>query len=155
MKAGSICTNCIQLQHNHSMNDRHIRNTSLISNTTTINNKSTNILPNLLANSTLPLAKQITQSVTSHSSTFSDKLVSDFKPVSDCSQCNDKSRCRHCRYVKVGNTCTNRVLLQHSHCMNIKHNWSTSLMSNTTTINNETTNVPPYQMACSTPQSSS
>ena len=120
VKAWNIGASCLPLQHGHCMNNKHIRNTSLTSNMTTIINESTNVLPNLLANSTLLHANQINQS--------------DCKPVSDCCRCNDKTSCRRCRCVKVGNTCTNCLPLQRGHCMNNKRSWNTSLMSNTTTI---------------------
>ena len=61
------------------MNNKDIRNTSLKSNTIAINNESTNVLPNLLANSTPPHANQITQSAASHASPF---LTSLFPTVS-------------------------------------------------------------------------
>ena len=134
------------------MNNKHVRNTPVTNNTTTINNESTNILLNLLANSTLPQAIQITQSAASHSFTFSDKPDSKRNPVSDGSQCNDKSNCQCCSCVKARNTCTNCLPLRHDHCKNNKHSWIRSLMSNKTTINDETTNVPSNQLASSTPQ---
>ena len=62
VKLGNICANCLLLQHDHWINNKHIRNTSLTSSTTTMNNESTNVHQNLLANSTPPHANQITQS---------------------------------------------------------------------------------------------
>ena len=96
VKVGNICTNCPQLQHDHCMNNKHIRNTSLTSNMTTINNEFTNVLAKLMENSTPPHANQFTQSGASHASTLSDKPVSDCKPLSHCCRCNDKSSCRCC-----------------------------------------------------------
>ena len=151
MKAGSIGTSCLPLLHGHCMNNIYIYidiwNTSLTSNTTTIKNESKKVLPNLLANCTPPHGNQFTQSATSHAFTFSDKPVSDCKPVFDCCWCNGKSSSRRCGYVKVGNTCTKCLLLWHGHCMNNKRSWNTYLMRNMTTINNETTNIPRNQLA--------
>ena len=155
VKAGNICTNCQQPQQVHCMNDKHNRNTSFTSNTITINSESTNVLANLLANSTLTHANQVTQSAASHAFAFSDKPVPDCKHVSDCFQSSDKSGCRHGRGVKVGNTCTNFMPLQCGHSMNNKHSWNTSLMSNTSTINTEITNVRSNQLASLTPPSTS
>ena len=104
VKAGNTCTNCLLLQQAHCMNNKHIRNKSLTSNTITINNEFTNLWPNLIANSTLAHANQITHLATSHAFTFSDKTVFNCKPVFDCCRCSDKSSCRHCRCVKVGTT---------------------------------------------------
>ena len=140
VKAGNICTNSLLLQHIHCMNNKHIRNISVTSTTTTINDESTNVLPNLLANSTPPPANQITQSATSYALTLFDKPVPDCKSVSDCCRCNDKSNCRCCSCVKVENTCTNCIpLIRRGHCRNDKRIWNTSLMSNATTIKKETT----------------
>ena len=150
VKAGNICTTCLQLQHDHCVYNKHIRNQFLTSNTITINNESTNIFPNLLANSIPQHANQVTHSAASHAFTFFDKPVSYWKPVSDCCRCNDKSSCQCCWCVKDGNTCTNRLSLRHSHCTSHKRSWSTSLMSSTTIIDNETINVLPNQLASST-----
>ena len=93
VKFGNICTNCLLLQHGCCMNNKHTRNTFLMSNRITINNKSTNVLPNLRANSRQPHANQNTHSAASHAYTFSDKRVSDCKNVSDCLRCNENSSC--------------------------------------------------------------
>ena len=137
------------------MKNELIRKTSLTSNTTTINNKSTNVLPNLMANSTPLHTNQITQSAGSHAFTFSDKPLSDCKPVSDHCRCNDKCSCQRCRCVKVGNTCTKCLPLSLGHCIKNKRIWNTSFMINMTTIKNETTNVPMNQLARSTPPNNS
>ena len=80
VKDGNICTNCLLPQHGNCMNNKDIRNTFLKSNTTAINNESTNVLPNLLANSTLPHANQITQSAASHASPFLTSLFPTVSP---------------------------------------------------------------------------
>ena len=101
VKAGKI-TNRLTLKHGQSMNNKHIRNTSLTSNTITINHKSSKVLPNQLANLAPPHGNQINHSAASHAFTFSDKPVSDCKPVFNCCRYKDKSSCQCCRCVKVG-----------------------------------------------------
>ena len=81
MKVGNICTNCVPLWCSHCINNKRSWTTSVTNNTTTINNKTTNVLPNLLASSTPPHANHITQSAANPSLTFSDNHQHDSGPV--------------------------------------------------------------------------
>ena len=155
VKAGNICTNCLPLQHNNCMTNKHITNASLMSNSTTIKNESTNILLNLLANSTPPQANQITQSAASPAFTLSQKPVFDFKPVSDCCWCVTTRVAVDAAYLWRLETLALIV-----YCYGVATVWITNVVEYishdiTTTIKSETSNVTPNQLATSTPPNTS
>ena len=142
VKAGSVWTNCLPLQHGHCMNN----NISGI-------NLSWAIRP--LITTTLPMFSQIYRQIQRHMPIKlliqplvmpSPVLTSLFPTVSlyliAVGVTTRVASCQRCRCVKAGNTYNNCLPLLCGHFMNNKRTWNTSLMSSTTNINNETTNIP-------------